>query len=61
MKALIPLLALICLLAAPVFSQEPYAIGDTVADFTLLDSQGNPVSLSDFSNRILFLVFWDPT
>lgn len=60
MKALIAGLALICLLAAPVLSQEPYAIGDTVVDFTLRNHEGNWVSLSDYPNRIVFLVFWDP-
>jgi len=58
MKNLMLACSLIGLLASPVFSQ--YEVGDPVADFTLQDSQGNPVSLSDFPDRIMFLVFWEP-
>jgi len=40
----------------PVSAQ--YAVGDTVADFTLNDLNGNPVSLSDFSGQYLLLNFF---
>lgn len=57
MKNLMLAVVLICLLAPPLFSQ--YQVGDPVNDFTLLDSQGNSVSLSDYPDRIMFLTFWE--
>ncbi|MBU0519731.1 redoxin domain-containing protein [bacterium] len=51
-------LALICLLAAVSFGQA-YLVGETVNDFTLPDAQGSMVSLSDFPDQIIFLVFWE--
>ena len=48
------------LLTAPIWAQEPYAVGDTVEDFTLPNQNGVNVSLSDYPDRIMFLVFWQP-
>jgi hypothetical protein len=57
---LAPLGLLLILLAAPVWAQHAYAVGDTVDDFTLPDQNGVNVSLSDYPGRIMFLVFWQP-
>ncbi len=59
MKTIIFALLMICLLLAPAYAQPPYFVGDHVDDFTLLDSDGNPVSLSDFPNRIIMMAFWE--
>ncbi len=54
----IPLLAwLLFAVALPAAAQYQY--GDPVSDFTLPDAQGNPVSLSDYPGKIVFLVFWE--
>ena len=60
MKRLLLALLLILILGAPIWAQETYAVGDTVEDFTLRNQVGTNVSLSDFSDRIKFLVFWTP-
>ncbi len=44
------------LVAAP--AQAQYQVGDTVADFTLNDSNGTPVSLFDYKNRVVWLDLW---
>ena len=33
-------------------------VGDTAPDFTLLDADGNSVSLYDFYGKIIWLNFW---
>ena len=35
-----------------------YQVGETVENFTLPDSAGNLVSLSDYSDRIVAIYFW---
>lgn len=35
-----------------------YQVGDTIADFTLNDSTGNPVYLSDYAGKVVFINFW---
>jgi peroxiredoxin len=42
-------------------AQVPYVVGDHVADFTLNDAFGNPVSLYDFEGMVVWLVFWRNT
>ena len=42
--------------AAP--AQAQYVVGDTVADFTLNDAYGTPVSLSDYAGQVVWLNFW---
>lgn len=61
MKTLMGTLALVLLLTLPMLTQAQnlgYAYGDTVADFTLRDSQGVDVSLSDYPDKIVLLLFW---
>lgn len=42
--------------AAPV--EAAYEVGDPVADFTLNDADGVPVSLFDYQGQVIWLVFW---
>jgi len=56
MKTLISAIALISLLVTPVLSQ--YRVGDPVDDFSLPNSQGVSMSMADYPDRIMFLVFW---
>ncbi len=35
-----------------------YHVGDTVANWTLNDADGNPVSLYDFMGMVVFINFW---
>jgi cytochrome oxidase Cu insertion factor (SCO1/SenC/PrrC family) len=39
----------------------PYIVGDTIADFTLYDAYGTPVSLYDYQNTVILLNFWTNT
>lgn len=48
-------------LGAVVYSernQQRAQLGKRAPDFTLEDLQGNPVSLSDFKGRVVFINFW---
>jgi cytochrome oxidase Cu insertion factor (SCO1/SenC/PrrC family) len=47
------------LIVAALPAAAQYQYGDPVSDFTLPDAQGNPVSLSDYPGKIVFLVFWE--
>ncbi len=38
-----------------------YQLGDTVADFTLNDHLGNPVSLYDFYGKVIWIALWTST
>jgi cytochrome oxidase Cu insertion factor (SCO1/SenC/PrrC family) len=50
---------LLCLVTlTPAFAN--YQVGDTVADFTLPDAYGNPVSFSDFEGMVVVVNFWTP-
>ncbi len=51
--------ALFLLLLASQVVLGQYQVGDPVDDFTLPDSRGNPISLSDYPNQIVFLTFWE--
>jgi peroxiredoxin len=42
-------------------AEIPYIVGDTVADFTLNDAYGTPVSLYDSDGLVIWLVFWTNT
>jgi len=44
------------LAAAP--AEAAYEVGDPVSDFTLNDADGTPVSLSDYEDMVVWLVFW---
>jgi peroxiredoxin len=41
--------------------EAAYIVGDTIADFTLYDAYGTPVSLFDYENMVVWLVFWTDT
>ncbi|RJP77061.1 MAG: hypothetical protein C4524_08915 [Candidatus Zixiibacteriota bacterium] len=56
MKRILLLILLVSFMALPAMAQ--YSVGDTVANFTLPDGNNQPVSLYDYPNRIMFLVFW---
>ena len=49
-------LMLTALVAVPV--QAQYQVGDTVADFTLNDSNGTAVSLSDYAGQVVWVDLW---
>ena len=54
-------LALSGLMAAVLLAataQAQYQVGDVVGDFTLNDSNGIPVSLSDYAGHVVWLDFW---
>jgi cytochrome oxidase Cu insertion factor (SCO1/SenC/PrrC family) len=42
-------------------AQAQYVVGDSIADFTLNDASGVPVSLYDYDGKVIFLTFWTPT
>ena len=52
----------LCVLMLTLFAvgeaDAAYQVGDPVADFTLNDASGTPVSLSDFEGKVVWLVFW---
>ena len=52
------LCVLMLTLFAPADAQAAYVVGDPIADFTLNDAFGTPVSLSDFENKVIWLDFW---
>ncbi len=57
MKRILTITALALMLAAATFGQTPQApetklkVGDTAPDFTLNDTTGNPVKLSDYRGK----------
>ena len=52
----------LCVLMLTLFAvgeaEAAYEVGDLVADFTLNDASGMPVSLSDYEGMVVWLVFW---
>jgi len=53
-----------CLLLSagiPSAGYAEYKVGDTVSDFTLPDLDGNQVTLSDYSGRLVLLNFFTTT
>jgi hypothetical protein len=54
-----------CFLMVTVLASVPveaaYQVGDPIADFTLYDADGVPVSLSDYEGMVIWLVFWTDT
>ena len=65
MKIFALCIALAALLAAPhAAAQTRYAVGDTVANFTLTDrATGRAVSLADFAGKVVLLewfAWWCP-
>ena len=53
--------ALMLIVVATADAEIPYVVGDTIADFTLNDAYGTPVSLYDFQDMVILLNFWTPT
>jgi len=55
----------LCVLMVTVLAAAPaeaaYEVGDPVSDFTLNDADGTPVSLSDYDDMVVWLVFWTDT
>ena len=47
-------------LAAPLTASAGVAVGDPAPDFTLTDTAGNQVSLSDFKGKIVVLEWLNP-
>lgn len=55
---LIACCGLMLAIAAAVPAQAQYVVGDTVADFTLNDSNGTPVSLYDYQGQVVWIDLW---
>ena len=55
------LCALMLIVVATADAAVPYIVGDRIADFTLNDAYGTPVSLYDFENMVILLNFWTDT
>ena len=53
--------ALMLIVVATADAEVPYIVGDSIADFTLNDAYGTPVSLYDFQDMVILLNFWTPT
>jgi peroxiredoxin len=51
-------IGLICLEAAPAFSQETSLARTPAPDWELADLNGKPVKFSDFHGKVLILDFW---
>ena len=51
----------ICMVGSSIALADPYQPGDYVADFTLNDAQGSPVSLSDFDGHVVVINWWANT
>jgi cytochrome oxidase Cu insertion factor (SCO1/SenC/PrrC family) len=60
-KAALALCGLMLAVAATATAAVPYVVGDHVADFTLNDAYGTPVSLYDHQDKVIWLTFWTPT
>lgn len=62
MKSIVLALCVVMLTLVPMADAAvPYVVGDTVADFTLNDAYGAPVSLSDFEGTVIWVEFWTDT
>jgi cytochrome oxidase Cu insertion factor (SCO1/SenC/PrrC family) len=55
------LCGLMLIVGATADAEIPYVVGDPIADFTLNDAYGTPVSLYDFENTVILLNFWTDT
>lgn len=50
-----------CLLLVAAGTHAAYGVGDTVSNFTLNDSSGNPVTLYNFVGKVVWLNFFTTT
>ncbi len=57
----IALAACALMLTVAASAEAAYIVGDTIADFTLNDAYGTPVSLYDYQNTVILLNFWTNT
>jgi hypothetical protein len=60
-RAVLALCVLVLTLFAVADAQAAYGVGDPIADFTLNDASGTPVSLFEFETMVVWLVFWTNT
>ena len=51
----------VLMLALVGAANAQYVVGDPIADFTLNDASGAPVSLHDYEGMVVWLVFWTDT
>lgn len=54
-------LAILAVILTGGLASAAYQVGDSIADFTLTDTDGNPVSLYDYNGKVIFLNFWTST
>ena len=54
------IIALVAAIATPAMAGDGVSVGDTAPAFTLADSAGNQVSLSDFEGKIVVLEWLNP-
>jgi cytochrome oxidase Cu insertion factor (SCO1/SenC/PrrC family) len=55
------LCGLLLIVMAAADAGAAYIVGDHIADFTLNDAYGTPVSLYDSEGLVIWLVFWTNT
>ncbi|MCD4653704.1 peroxiredoxin family protein [bacterium] len=53
------LMACLSVILTAGLASATYQVGDEIGDFTLNDSEGNSVSLSDFDGKVVFIFFWE--
>ena len=56
----IMMILLVAAVPAPVIAGDGVSVGDRAPDFTLTDTSGNEVSLSDFEGRVMVLEWLNP-
>jgi peroxiredoxin len=56
----IMMILLVAAVPAPVIAGDGVSVGDRAPDFTLTDTAGNEVSLSDFEGRVMVLEWLNP-
>ena len=57
-QVVLALCALMLSVVGVADAEVPYVVGDPIADFTLNDAYGTPVSLYDYQNTVILLDFW---
>lgn len=59
--AALALCGMMLIVMAAADAEAAYIVGDPIADFTLNDAYGTPVSLYDSEDMVVFLTFWTDT